>query len=170
MGKVEVVLREEIARLARKEARKLQARTVEELRRLRKRVADMQVEVADLKKASATAASKTRMAEATQSVVQQDVRKTRLSPLLIKKLRKRLKVSQPQLAMLLGVSPAAVGFWESGKSQPRVETRARIVALRKLGRRDVRGLLAGKQEQSSKKPVRKPREKKSKGRKSKQEK
>jgi len=36
----------------------------------------------------------------------------------------------------------AVGNWESGKSRPRDESKARIAALRSLGRREVRRLLA----------------------------
>ena len=144
MGRIETALREEIARLARKEAKKLQARSVEEIRRLKKRVADMQAELAEFKQVRAKALSRSRMAEAARSAAAQAVGKARLSPLLIKKLRKRMKVSQPQFAALLGVSPAAVGFWESGKSQPRPDTKARIVALRKLGRRDVKMLLAGR--------------------------
>ena len=166
MGKVESALKDEITRLARKVARHLQSRTVEEVRRLKKRVAELQSEVTTLKKAHASALSKSRMAEATQSVVRLDIQRARLSPLLIKKLRKRMKISQPQLASLLSVSPAAVGFWESGKSQPRPDTKARIVALRKLGRRDVRRLLDAKQRAVLKKSARKSgRAKKSKARK-----
>lgn len=157
MGKVESALKEEITRLARKAARQLQSRMVEEVRRLKKKVADLQSEVTALKKARASALSKSRMAEATQSVVRQDVQKARLSPLLIKKLRKRAKISQPQLASVLDVSPAAVGFWESGKSQPRPETKARIVALRKLGRRDVQRLLDAKKRTVRQKSAKKSR-------------
>jgi len=142
MGRIETTLREEIARLARREARNLQARHVEDLRRLKRRVAELGNELDALKGERAVEQSKSRMAEATKSVAAEKAAKARLSPGLIKKLRKRLKISQPELAKLLGVSPAAVGFWESGKSNPRVETKTRIVALRNLGRRDVRRLLA----------------------------
>ena len=61
---------------------------------------------------------------------------------LIRTLRSRLDISQADLAQLVGVSAVAVGSWESGKSRPRPETKARIVALRALGRREVRRLLA----------------------------
>ena len=79
-----------------------------------------------------------------KSVSSEDGGKVRLSPQLIKKLRKRLNISQPELAILVGVSPAAVGFWETGKSNPRPDTKARLVALRSLGRRDARRLLEEK--------------------------
>ena len=145
MGKVENALRDEIARLARREAKKLQSRSVEDIRRLKKRVAELQSEVAGMKKAQARAASRRRMTEAAREVGGKAAGRARLSPGLVKKLRKRLGDRQPEFAKLIGVSPAAVGFWESAKSQPRPEMKARIVALRKLGRRDVQRLLeAGK--------------------------
>jgi DNA-binding transcriptional regulator YiaG len=66
----------------------------------------------------------------------------RLSPKLIRSLRTRLGISQAELARLTGVSAVAVGTWESGRSRPRPESKARIVALRSLGRREVRRLLS----------------------------
>ena len=66
----------------------------------------------------------------------------RLSPGLILTLRRRLKITQAELAKLVGVSTVAVGLWESSSTHPRRETKARIVALRSLGRREVRRLLA----------------------------
>jgi len=68
----------------------------------------------------------------------------RLSPLLIKKLRARLGISQGQLARLVGVSGPAVAFWEQGKSRPEGQNRAALVALRGVGRREVKRMLAEK--------------------------
>jgi len=66
----------------------------------------------------------------------------RMSPRLIRTLRKRLGISQADLAKLVGVSTVAVGTWESGRSRPRAESKARIAALRSVGRREVKRLLA----------------------------
>jgi len=140
MPRIESVLREEIMRLARKVVRKAQAKTLEEVRRLKARVASLRSEVNALKRAEAGARARQRMARATEEIPAASG-KVRLSPNLIKKLRKRLNISQPQLARLVGVSDAAVGFWESGKTMPRPEARVKLAALRKLGRRDVRRLL-----------------------------
>ena len=51
MGKVETVLKAEIARLSRREARRLMKKHVEEIRRLRRRVAELAGEVRALKAA-----------------------------------------------------------------------------------------------------------------------
>lgn len=142
MGKVETALKEEIVRLARKEVRKSQAKTVEGVRRLKGSLAKLQTEVAALKRQLAGEQSKRRIVSVTQGLAPAELKKSRLSPRLIKKLRKRLKVTQSELARLVGVSAGAVGFWEIGKSQPRAAMRARLVALRRAGRRDVRRLLA----------------------------
>ena len=164
MGKVESALREEITRLARKVTRSVQSRTVEDVRRLKKRVATLQTEIATLKREQAGEVSRSRMAEATKSIKDKGATTARLSPGLIQKLRKRLKISQSDMAVLLGLSTSAVGFWESGKAQPRPDMKARIVALRNLGRRDVRRVLAAKRASLPKKPAkpaaprRKPKE------------
>ena len=147
MGKLESAFRDEIVRLSRKTMKKMQSKIAEDVRRLKKRVADLQTEIAALKSACAKEASKSRMVEAAQSVAREGARKARLSPGLIRKLRKRLNVSQAELAVLLGVSAGAVGFWESGKSSPRPAAKAQIVALRNLGRRDVKRLLSEKSAQ-----------------------
>jgi len=81
----------------------------------------------------------------------------RLSPALIRKLRARLGITQGELATLVGVSTSAVGFWEYGKAKPEGHNREALVALRKLCRREVRGILATKAAES-------PREAKGRGR------
>jgi DNA-binding transcriptional regulator YiaG len=71
----------------------------------------------------------------------EEVKKSRFSPALIRSLRKHLGISQKELAILAGVTVGAVHFWESGRSKPKDEKKAVMVALRKLGRREVRKLL-----------------------------
>jgi len=141
MGKVESVLKDEIRRVAKKVSREVQAKTVEDVRRLKARLSALQEEVKRLKHEQAQAQARERMATAKESVPEEATSKIRMSAKLIKKLRKRLNVTQPELARLVGVSNAAVGFWESGKSNPRPVLKVKIAALRQLGRRDVRRLL-----------------------------
>lgn len=157
MGKVESALRDEIVRLAKKVARDLQAKTVDEVRRLKARVAALQAELAALKRERASEQARQRMASAAESVPEEAASKIRMSPVLVKKLRKRLNVTQPQLAALLGVSNAAVGFWEGGKSQPRPSMKAKLAALRKLGRRDAHRLLKEMASKTKPKPRKKRR-------------
>jgi len=62
----------------------------------------------------------------------------RLSPRLIHAQRKRLGLSRESFAKLLGVSASAVLTWEGGRSKPRAEARAALIAVRKLGKREAR--------------------------------
>jgi len=82
--------------------------------------------------------------KAVSEVSEEEIRKVRFSPRLIRSLRKKLRVTQKELALLAGVSVGAVHQWEGGKSQPRAVKKARLVALRKLSRRDVKKLLEEK--------------------------
>ena len=71
------------------------------------------------------------------------IQKSRLSPKLISKLRKKLKLTIREFAKLLGASTNSVFLWESGKSKPRPSYRAKIISLRAMGKREIRGILKG---------------------------
>jgi len=73
-------------------------------------------------------------------VTPEEIMKARFSPRLIRSLRKKLRITQKELAVLAGVSVGAVHQWEGGKSEPRAVKKARLVALRSLARREVRKL------------------------------
>lgn len=75
------------------------------------------------------------------SLPSSDETEGRLSPKLIKKLRSRLGLTQPELALLVGVSLSAVGFWESGRVRPRREMREKMIALRRYSRREIRAMI-----------------------------
>jgi len=144
MGKVETVLKAEIARLSRRETRRLMTKHVEELRRLRRRVGNLAHEVRALKAARVEEQVKTKMQAATETAAGAQATTIRMTPRLIRSLRGRLGISQAELAKLVSVSTVAVGQWESGRSRPRSESKTRIAALRSVGRREVRRLLAGR--------------------------
>jgi len=72
---------------------------------------------------------------------QEEVKKSRFSPRLVRSLRKTLGISQKELAILAGVTVGAAHLWEKGKFKPRDEKKAIMVALRKLGHWEVRKLL-----------------------------
>ena len=74
----------------------------------------------------------------------EEVKASRFSPHLIGSLRKQLGISQKELAILVGVSIGAAHQWETGKFKPKEEKKRVLVALRKLGRREVRRLLEDK--------------------------
>jgi len=58
--------------------------------------------------------------------------KTHLTPILIKKLRMRLGLSQIQFALLTGVSQPAVAAWELGRTAPRGASRQALLNLRTM--------------------------------------
>jgi len=141
MGKLEQTLKSEISRLARKEVRGATDSLARDVRALKKTIRELSTKTERLEKLLQTAeAAKPKPGIPTASPV--DMKKARMSPGLIKKLRAKLDITQAQLAALLGVGVSTVAFWEQGRTNPQPETKARLVALRKLGRREVKQLLA----------------------------
>lgn len=143
MGKVEDAIRSEVSRVVKREVRDAVNPVARDVRELRQALSR-------LEKSGRGGG----MAPAGKSAPQgklprldassEEVSKARFSPALIRKLRERLGVTQAQLAALLGVTGPAIAQWEGGQSEPRGSNRAKLVALRKLGRRDVGRLLADK--------------------------
>ena len=61
----------------------------------------------------------------------------------IRKLRKKLGISQKKLGSLVGVSTATVVSWEKGKFKPRKDKVVQLSDLSKKGKEDVGKLLEG---------------------------
>ena len=141
MGKLEQTLRAEITRLARKEIRAAVEPLRRDVRGLKRTVRALSRTVEGIEKALDAARKARGAAAPSMAATPAEASRARLSPGLIKKLRKKLRVTQQEFAALLGASPSTVAFWEQGRTRPKAETKARIVALRKLGRNDVKQLL-----------------------------
>jgi DNA-binding transcriptional regulator YiaG len=142
VAKLEVVMKEAIARGARKQVRGFVTPLRREVLRLRRKVAELHGTVTTLQR---SAASWDRVMKATPlmpPVSEAEAKTARLSARLIGSLRRRLGLSQLALAHLVGVSGPAVAHWESGTSTPTGKNRVSLVALRKLGKQQVRELLA----------------------------
>ncbi len=141
MGKMEQVLRSEIGRLARKEIKAALAPLQKEVKQLKRRVARLSKAGAG---GGAAAAAGPAAPPIELKADPEEVAKARFSAGLIKKLRKRLGVTQAELATLMDVSPTTVAFWEQGRNRPTDASKVALVALRKLGRRDIKRLLEAK--------------------------
>jgi DNA-binding transcriptional regulator YiaG len=140
--KIEIAIKDAIQRGARRQIRLVATPLRREARRLRRIIAGLRKELMPLQ---ATAAEWKRVAEQTpwsSTVSEEAVKAARLSPRLIQKLRARLGLSQTALAKLAGVTGAAVVQWEQGRASPSGARRKAVVALRRLGRREVKRLLA----------------------------
>ena len=145
MAKIETVVREEIRRLAAKEIRRSIAPVRSAVVALKKTIGKLNRTVATLdaehrRKKKAEAKEPIKLA-----VAEDEVKAARVGAKWVKTLRKKLNVSQVELAVLLGISTSGVRAWEYGNSRPRGKNRAALVALRKLGRREVKRMLETKE-------------------------
>ena len=141
MGKIETAVKSEITRLAKKEIRAVCQPLARDVRELKRTVSRLRRTVAFLERAAREWTQQVRAQKAELKAPEEEVEAARFSPRLIRSLRKRLGLSQGQLATVVGVSTVSVGLWEQGKTRPTGPNRAALVALRKLGRRDVRKIL-----------------------------
>jgi len=148
MGKMEQTLKSEITRLAKKQVRATCLPLARDVRRLKRTVSALQKTIAVFSRLGAELETQRAAERARLAAAPEEVRSSRISPLLIKKLRARLGITQGELATLVGVSISAVGSWEYGKAKPEGHNREALVALRKLGKREVRGILAAKAEEA----------------------
>ena len=170
MAKLEAVIKESIARGARKQIRAAVLPLRREVVRLRGRVAKLQGTLTTLQRSAAGWRRIMEAAPPVPPVSEEEAKAARLSPRLIQSLRKRLGLSQTALARLVGVSAPAVAHWEAGNSTPTGQNRAAVVGLRKVGKRDVKELLARRVKETgsrrvapARKRLRKRRRRKAKG-------
>jgi DNA-binding transcriptional regulator YiaG len=115
-----------------------------DIRSLKKTVSQLRKTVLALEQFADRQRKQLAQEEAQLTALPDTVKKSRFSPRLIRALRKRLGLSQRELAILSGVTVGAVHQWETGKFIPKEEKKGVLVALRKLGRREARRLLSSK--------------------------
>ena len=147
MGKMEKSIKSEIERLAKREVRQVSVPLGRDIRALKVRVSQIRKSVKDLERFAAQKQKEAAKPEIRLEASPEEIKKSRLSPRLIQSLRKRLKITQKELAALIGVTVGAAHKWEVGKFDPGTQNKAALVALRKLTRRDVKKLLVEKSAQ-----------------------
>ena len=162
MGKVEGIIKSEILRLAKKEIRKVSRPLGRDLRSLKSVVSQLRRTVIGLQRITTSQQKELGKSKTPLGATPEEVEESRFSPRLIGSLRRRLGITQKELAILTGVSVGAAHLWEVGQFKPKDEKRAVIVALRKLGRREVRKLLEEKESQMVKRKAPSRRRKRSK--------
>jgi DNA-binding transcriptional regulator YiaG len=158
MGKVEVIIKSEIVRLAKREMRKISVPLGRDVRSLKNAVSQLRKTVLGLERFTALQKKELEKKRVPLKAPPEEVKISRFSPRLIRSLRGRLGITQKELAVLAGVTVGAIHQWESGIFKPRNEKKGVLVALRKLGRRDARKLFEEKSAEMEKK-VRKPKSK-----------
>jgi DNA-binding transcriptional regulator YiaG len=164
VAKLETVIKEAIARGARRQVRVVVTPLRRELLRLRKKVRELHATVTTLRRDAVGWKRLLAAAPAIPQVSEEDAKAARLSPRLIESVRRRLGLSQMALARLVGVSAAAVAHWVAGDSMPTGQHRMTLVALRRVGKREVKELLARRVKETAsrrprtrKRPARRPR-------------
>ena len=143
MPDVASVLKEEIQRLARKEVRSsvdpLKKQVVELKRRLREAEGTIRQLETSTRKAVAAVADQTGAIVA--DAESDEGREIRISSQAFLKHRERLRLTQGEMAALLGVAPATVLRWEHGQNSPRGAGREAFAKLREMGVREAHARL-----------------------------
>ncbi|GAB3769174.1 hypothetical protein GCM10028796_33920 [Ramlibacter monticola] len=142
MPNIAAVLKDEIARIARKEARaqtaefkKASAQYRANIAALRRRIEELERQ---LKRSSKAAASKGSEPEDDDDPsVSRRFSATRLAA-----QRRKLGLSAADFAALIGVSGQSVYKWEHGEARPRARQLEAIAALRGIGKREAAARLA----------------------------
>ena len=141
MGKVGSIINSEIIRLAKSEMRKVSIPLGKDVRLLKNMVLHLRKSVLSLERFAALKQKEFAKQEIQLEAPPEEIKQSRFSPRLLQSLRKKLGITQKELAILAGVSLGAAHLWETGKFRPKENKIGVLVALRKLNRRQVRELL-----------------------------
>lgn len=129
------VLKDEIARIARREITRETALLKKQSAQYRRDIAEFKRTNADLTRRIAflEKQEKKRIATAPSA---KSAEGARFSPKWVKSNRKKLGLSAADYAHLVGCSALTVYNWEQGKSKPRAKQLAALVEVRGLGKRE----------------------------------
>ena len=145
MSNIAKVLKAEIMRISRKEAKGATQGIGKSTTWLRKIVADLEKRVVLLEKENKhlVAAVRKYQVESPQKP-DEETSKARLTSKGIRSLRSRLGLSQSDFAKLLGITTHAVYLWEKkeGALKLRDKTKQALLSIRGLGAREAKGKLA----------------------------
>jgi DNA-binding transcriptional regulator YiaG len=141
MGKVGSIINSEIIRLTKGEVRKVSIPLKRDVRLLKNMISPLRKSVLTLERFAAHQQKELSKREIRLEAPSEEIKQSRFSPRLLQSLRKRLGITQKELAILAGVTVGAAHLWESGKFRPKENKMGVLVALRKLNRRQVRELL-----------------------------
>ena len=139
MPDIATVLKAEIRRLAKSEIRSATGP-------LKKQVAGLRTSIRKAKDDSQQLKHKVtalqRATGDTDPAPPPDMGRSWITSRTVRALRKRLGLTQVQMGKVLGVSGLTIYNWEKGVTKPRASLAAKIVASKKLGKKDVKDMLA----------------------------
>lgn len=141
MPNIAVVLKQEISRLAKKEARGIVVGLRKDVVRLKRDAADLKRRIAQLERQNKIllASESKRQAEAPEPPPD-STSSARITSKGIRSLRKKLKLSQAKMAALIGATAQSVYIWErkDGALRLRDRTRKAVIALRAIGAKEAK--------------------------------
>ena len=140
MPNIGSVLKQEITRLSRREARGEVESTRRASAHYRKEIAELKRKVTALEQKVALLSRRTLDRPAAPASAAQD-RQLRYSAKGLQSQRRRLGFSASDYGRLLGVSAQSIYNWEQGSAVPRGEQLAKLAALRDIGKREARARL-----------------------------
>jgi DNA-binding transcriptional regulator YiaG len=135
MANIGALLKDEIARLSRKEVRKEVESVKKASSHYRRNIASLKREVAGLRREVARLAGKAAK-NGNGATPEAATAKLRFAPKGLRTHRLRLGLSANDYGKLAGVSAQSIYNWEQGLSNPRASQRIQLSALRSIGKRE----------------------------------
>jgi len=157
MPNIARILKDEIARVARREAAKVAAAVRKPTGGLRRSTADLKRRIAVLEREVRSLRSVVQKAGSGHPAAAREKEDTsRITAKGMRSLQRRLRLTGQEFARLLGVTPQVIYSWgkATGPLRVRRRTRAAILAARGIGAREARRRLDAAER--SKKPGRRP--------------
>ena len=137
---IKQVFTDEVRRLARKEVRIASESLYETIASLKKQIAEQKKQLNELSKNCVIKEEKKSPVD--EIALPDEGKALRLNAAGIVRLRTKLGLTQSEFARVLGVAMHTVSVWEQGRRVPRAAHKAKICALRKVGKRELKKLLA----------------------------
>lgn len=141
MTNLSAALKEEMCRVARKEIKSQTSSTGQAVARYRREIAKLKRQMREQQKRIAFLETQERKRLGQPEVHEDTTDGVRFSARSVKVQRKRTGLSAADYAKLVGVSALTIYNWEQGKSRPRKEQLASLVALRGIGKREAQAKL-----------------------------
>jgi DNA-binding transcriptional regulator YiaG len=141
MLNVAAVLKEEIARVARKEIRRETSSLKKASSAYRLEIAALKRQVLELERRLRQVTKGAQVSHASGANEDSVDKGTRFSARSMASQRRRLGLSAAECGLLIGASAQSIYNWEEGKARPRAQHLPAIFALRDLGRRQANEIL-----------------------------
>lgn len=136
MADIAGAIKEEIRRLAKKEIKAQTGKTKQAVAQYRREIASLKRQVQEQDKKIDFLEKQERKRVEQPQADEEAVEGVRYSARSVAAQRERLGFSAADYAKLVGVSPLTIYNWEKGKSRPRQEQLAALVAVRGIGKRE----------------------------------